>query len=124
MPVFVSKAIGVLKIANGQTQGVPIKAQEVYEDALAIIIYARNATDGVLTYKIQVCPDMDAAAPTWYDLEDSAAVVVAAPNLNGKSRVYSSSLTNWFGAAAGMRLVSSAVVTADRFWEITKQWVS
>lgn len=124
MPVFVSKAIGVLKIVNGQTNGVPIKAREVYEDALAVILYGRNVTDGVLTYKIQVSPDMDIAVPVWYDLEDSAATVVAAPNITGKSRVYSSSLTNWWGAAEGMRIVSSAVVTADRIWEITKQWIS
>lgn len=124
MPVFVSKAVGVLKIVNGQVNGVPIKANEVFEDAVSAIIYARNATDGVLTYKIQVSPDMDAAAPVWYDLETAAAAVVAAPNVTGKARHYTPSLDNWWGAAAGMRLVASAVTTADRFWEVTKQAIT
>lgn len=124
MPVFVSKAVGVLKIVNGQTLGVPIKANEVFEDAISIILYGRNVTDGVLTYKIQVCPDMDAAAPSWFDLETAAAAVVAAPNITGKARHYTPSLDNWFGAAAGVRIVSSAVTTADRFWEMTKQFLA
>jgi hypothetical protein len=124
MPVFVSKGIGVLKIASGQTNGVPIKANEVFEDAVSILVYGRNVTDGVLTYKIQVSPDMDAATPTWYDLEDAAAAVIALPNITGKARHYTPSLNNWWGSATGMRAVSSAVTTADRFWEITKQFLS
>lgn len=124
MPVFVSKAVGVLKIVNGQTNGVPIKANEVFEDAVSVILYGRNVTDGALTYKIQVSPDMDAAAPSWFDLETAAAVVVAAPNVTGKARHYTPSLDNWFGSAAGVRIVSSGVVTADRIWEITKQWLA
>jgi len=119
MPVFVSKALGVLTIANGQTLGAAIKCAEVFEDAVSVIIYARNATDGVLTYKIQVSPD---DGTTWFDLEDAAAAVIAAPNVTGKARHYTPSLNNWWAAATQMRLVSSAVTTGLRTWDITKQF--
>lgn len=124
MPVFVSKAIGVFKISNGQTQSNAIKANEVFEDAVSLILYGRNVTDAALTYKIQVSPDMDVTTPVWYDLEDAAAAVIAAPNITGKARHYTPSLNNWWGSAAGARIVSSAAVGADRFWEVTKQFLS
>lgn len=119
MTGFVSKAIGVLKIPNTQTQSNAIKCNEVFEDAESIILYGRNVTDGVLTYKIQVSPD---EGSTWYDLETAAAAVVAAPNITGKARHYAASLDNWWGTATQMRIVSSAVVAADRFWEVTKRF--
>lgn len=122
MPVFVSKMFGVFKITNGQTISNVVKANEVFEDAVGITLFGRNVTDGVLTYKIQVSPDMDAAAPVFYDLEDAAAAVIAAPNITGKARYYTPSLNNWWGAAAGARIVSSAVTTGDRFWDATKQF--
>jgi hypothetical protein len=121
MPVFTSKLLGVLTIASGQVNGVPLKHNEAFEDAVSLIIYARNATDGVLTYKIQVSPD---DGTTWFDLEDSAAAVIAAPNVNGKARHYTPSLNNWWGAATQMRLVASAVTTGIRTWDVTKQFLT
>lgn len=124
MPLFVSKASGILTIANGAQASTVFKWREVHEGAVAIILYARNATDGVLTYKIQVTDDPDAQAPTWYDLEDSTPAVIAAPNVTGKARVYTPSLQNWWGAAGGMRLLASAATTGIRSWDCTTQWTS
>ncbi len=111
-----------ITIPSGTAVSQWLKAREVSGDGDVIMLYGENNTDGVITYTLEVTPDADAASPlvntyTIPDDSDSAAVADAVPPAQGKARAYKG-----LGSAGAFRIKASANVTADRRWNVTKQW--
>lgn len=103
-----------ITILNGAANSNVLKAREVYEDALFIILYAPAALDA-FTFTIEVTADPEAAAPVFVTLQQGTTPADAAPPLAGKARAYGE-----IPAAMGFRIHSSSNVAADRVWLASK----
>lgn len=97
------------KIPNGQSVSNAIKAKG--GNNASLMVYARNATDGAITYNYQVTDNVGVG--NWYDLVDAAAANIIPP-LTGKAKALNE-------PAAAYRIKASAPVTADRFWDVTAE---
>lgn len=93
------------------------KSREIYDDAIFVLLTGENPTDGVITYTVEVTDDLEpSAAGTWSTLVDAGADF--APPLQGKAKA----LPLHALAATGIRIKSSANVTADRIFGASKQY--
>jgi hypothetical protein len=93
------------------------KAREIYEDAEDIELLADSVVDGVITYTLEITNDFEpSAGGFWATLQDAAADV--APPLTGKSKA----LPREALSATGIRVKSSANVTANRNWRASKRY--
>jgi len=112
-----SNKLANLVIPSGTNVSNIWKAREVYEDAVSVFLTGENVTDGVITYTVEVTDDFEpSASGTWSTLQDAGADY--APALQGKAKA----LPQVALAATGIRIKSSANVTADRTWGATKQY--
>jgi len=99
-------------------------AREVYGDAERVLLAGEDVVDGVITYTVEVTDDITpAASGTWrtFQILNGATLADFVPsNLNTKA----------FGlpqdalAATGIRIKSSANVTANRIFGASKQYFS
>ncbi len=93
------------------------KSREVYDDAEDVELLADSVTDGVITYTVEITSDNDpSAAGFWSTLQDAAADV--SPPLAGKTKALPKAAL----AATGIRIKSSANVTANRNWRAVKHY--
>jgi len=119
----VSLALGTklkeLRILSGTAVSNVIRAREQYEDASIIALFGDDVTDGVITYTLEVTNDAEPAAPTFYTLQIGDPAADAVPPLQDKAKVFVE-----LCAVAGFRIKASANVTADRFWQATKQYLA
>jgi hypothetical protein len=117
--LFVSRLPDIV-IANTAQFSNIFKAREVFEDAEVIMLYGVSVTDGAITYNFQVCPNIDATTPLWYDFFPAGALL--APPAQSQAIAYSRATVNDLMAADAIRLKASAGVTANRNWNLTKHW--
>lgn len=96
----VAGKIGTLLIPNGTAVSNTLRA-DMYD---SVTLFGISTTDGAITYRVQVTPN----GTTWYDL--GAANVV--PALQGRS------IKVDVGHNVGIRISSSANVTAARSWDV------
>lgn len=94
------------------------KAREVYDDAENVLLTAENVADGVITYTIETTDDPEpSTSSAWSTLQDAGASFNPG-NTNGRSLL----LPRHALAATGIRVKSSANVTANRTWGASKQY--
>ena len=112
-----SNKLADLVIPNGTNVSNIWKAREVYEDANEVLLLAVNVTDGAITYTVEVTDDFEpTAGGFWSTLQEAGADF--APPLAGKSKA----LPRVALGSTGIRIKSSANVTADRTWGASKQY--
>jgi hypothetical protein len=102
---------GSITIANGQTNSNVIRADEVYQDAELLTLYAPAALDSTM-FTIQITDDPDADTVVWNTLFDGV-LNVTAPGA-GLASTYPAN--NW----VAFRIVAGSAVAAERIWRMTK----
>jgi len=105
-----------LTILSGQVNSNVLKANEAYEDALFLVLYAPAALDA-FTFTIEVTHNPDAAAPVFVTLQQGTTPADAVAPAAAKARAYGE-----LPGCAGFRIHSSAAVAADRIWQVTKSY--
>lgn len=123
MGSLATSKIGDLVIPNGTAVSNILPANVGYEDAVNIMIHAINATDGALTYTLDVCGDADplSAGAVFRTLQVLNGAVLAdfpVPNVSTKSAI----LPWGTAGATGFRVRASANVAADRTFRLSKQY--
>lgn len=121
-----SYAVAKLKdlvIPNGTSVSNILLAREVYEDAIRMLVTGEAVADGVITYTLDVTDDSEpTAGGVWRTLQILNGAVLAdfpLPNVNTKT----CGLPIEALASTGMRVHSSAPVTADRTFGAAKQYL-
>lgn len=100
-------------IPNGTADSNVIKAREVYDDAILLMLVGPTVLDAH-TYVIQVCDDPDAAVPVWSNWNNGTSDI--APPAASKATTYPGL------AGRGFRIHdSTGNVAADRTWNLYKQ---
>jgi hypothetical protein len=104
-------------IPNGTSISNILPARSSYEDAQLILLTGENVADGAITYTLEVTDDPEpSVASAWFTLQDTGGDFV--PPLQGKAKAAPLAALS----ATGLRIKSSANVTASRTFGASKQY--
>ncbi len=118
MPSFQANCASLV-IPIGTAVSNIFRADEVYEDAVALILYAPTTLDGADVYVIETTDNIDAVAGsvwTVHRIGDQGSLTDLLAPAAGKSRTY----LEIIGCAALRINDQTDNVAAERIWRVTK----